>query len=39
MLGNAKEPMTLLELQQWLGDRWPSSTQHYFQILPPGPAD
>ena len=34
MLGNAKEPMTLLELQQWLGHRWPSSTQHYFQILP-----
>jgi hypothetical protein len=28
MLGNAKEPMTLLELQQWLGHRWPSSTQH-----------
>src|SRR5207249_4849118 len=19
---------------QWLGQRWPSSTQHYFQILP-----
>jgi hypothetical protein len=34
LLGNAKEPMTLLELQQWLGHRWPSSTQHYFQILP-----
>jgi integrase len=34
MLGNAKEPMTLLELQQWPGHRWPSSTQHYFQILP-----
>ncbi|HLZ21808.1 MAG TPA: tyrosine-type recombinase/integrase [Ktedonobacterales bacterium] len=34
MLGNAKEPLTLLELQQWLGHRWPSSTQHYFQILP-----
>jgi hypothetical protein len=34
MLGNAKDPMTLLELQQWLGHRWPSSTQHYFQILP-----
>lgn len=34
MLGNAKEPMTLLELQQWLGHRWPSSTQHYFQITP-----
>ena len=34
MLGNAKEPMTLLELQQWLGHRWPASTQHYFQILP-----
>ncbi len=34
MLGNAKEPLTLLELQQWLGHRWPSSTQHCFQILP-----
>jgi hypothetical protein len=34
MLGNAKEPMTLLELQQRLGHRWPASTQHYFQILP-----
>jgi hypothetical protein len=33
-LGNAKEPMTLVELQQRLGHRWPSSTQHYFQILP-----
>jgi hypothetical protein len=26
MLCNAKEPMTLLELQQWLGHRWPPPT-------------
>jgi integrase len=28
-LYNAKEPMTLFELQAWLGHRTPSSTQHY----------
>ena len=28
-LANAEEPMTLLELQQWLGHRLPSSTLHY----------
>jgi integrase len=28
-LYNAKEPMTLFELQAWLGHRTPSTTQHY----------
>ncbi|WP_202803468.1 tyrosine-type recombinase/integrase [Rhodococcus sp. JVH1] len=28
-LCNAKEPMTLFELQAWLGHRSPESTQHY----------
>ena len=28
-LYNAKEPMTLFELQAWLGHRSPASTQHY----------
>ena len=28
-LYNAKEPMTLFELQAWLGHRDPASTQHY----------
>lgn len=31
-LYNAKEPMTLFELQAWLGHRSPSSTQHYAKI-------
>jgi integrase len=31
-LYNAKEPMTLFELQAWLGHRNPSSTQHYAKI-------
>ena len=33
-LYNAKEPMTLFELQAWLGHRSPSSTQHYAKITP-----
>lgn len=31
-LFNAKEPMSLFELQEWLGHRYASSTQHYAQI-------
>ena len=33
-LYNAKEPMTLFELQAWLGHRDPASTQHYAKITP-----
>ena len=33
-LYNAKNPMTLFELQAWLGHRSPSSTQHYAAITP-----
>jgi integrase len=33
-LFNAKEPLTLLELQAWLGHRSPESTQHYAKIMP-----
>ena len=33
-LYNAKEPMTLFELQTWLGHRSPVSTQHYAKISP-----
>ncbi len=33
-LYNAKEPMTLFELQAWLGHRTPNSTQHYAKISP-----
>lgn len=33
-LYNAKEPMTLFELQAWLGRRSPESTQHYARISP-----
>ena len=33
-LYNAKEPLTLFELQAWLGHRSPSSTQHYAQLTP-----
>jgi integrase len=33
-LYNAKEPMTLFELQAWLGHRSPKSTQYYAQITP-----
>jgi integrase len=33
-LYNAKEPMTLFELQAWLGHRSPQSTQHYAKLTP-----
>lgn len=33
-LYNAKEPMTLFELQTWLGHRSPQSTQFYAKISP-----
>ncbi|GCF11878.1 tyrosine-type recombinase/integrase [Dictyobacter arantiisoli] len=33
-LCNAKEPMTLLELKDWLGHLWPSSTIHYLLQSP-----
>lgn len=33
-LYNAKEPMTLLALQAWLGHRSPTATQHYAKIAP-----
>ncbi|WP_405674979.1 tyrosine-type recombinase/integrase [Streptomyces canus] len=33
-LYNAKVPMTLFELQAWLGHRSPESTQHYAKISP-----
>jgi hypothetical protein len=33
-LYNAREPMTLFELQAWLGHRSPAATQHYAQITP-----
>src|SRR2546430_17403885 len=33
-LYNAKEPMTLFELQAWLGHRSPQSTQYYAKITP-----
>ncbi|WP_234337144.1 tyrosine-type recombinase/integrase [Streptomyces xylophagus] len=33
-LYNAKEPMPLFELQAWLGQRSPESTQHYAKISP-----
>jgi integrase len=33
-LYNAKEPMTLFELQAWLGHRSPATTQHYARIAP-----
>ncbi|MFF4733469.1 tyrosine-type recombinase/integrase [Streptomyces mirabilis] len=36
-LYNAKEPMTLFELQAWLGHRSPESTQHYAKISPNTP--
>jgi integrase len=31
---NAKEPMTLFELQAWLGHRTPNTTQYYAKINP-----
>jgi hypothetical protein len=33
-LFNAKEPLSLFELQEWLGHRSPASTQHYARITP-----
>ena len=33
-LFNAKEPMTLFELQEWLGHATPRATQHYAKITP-----
>jgi hypothetical protein len=33
-LFNAREPMSLFELQDWLGHRTPLSTQHYAKITP-----
>jgi integrase len=33
-LFNAKEPLSLFELQEWLGHRSPTSTQHYARITP-----
>lgn len=33
-LYNAKDPMTLFELQAWLGHRTPNTTQHYAQLTP-----
>ena len=33
-LYNAKDPMTLFELQAWLGHSSPASTQHYARITP-----
>jgi len=33
-LYNAKEPLTLFELQEWLGHSSPESTRHYTKITP-----
>ena len=33
-LYNAKEPMTLFELQEWLGHRTPEATAHYAKLTP-----
>jgi hypothetical protein len=33
-LHNAREPMTLFELQEWLGHATPTATQHYAKITP-----
>jgi integrase len=33
-LFNAKDPMSLFELQEWLGHRTPATTQHYAKISP-----
>lgn len=33
-LFNAKEPLSLFELQEWLGHRLVSSTQHYAKLTP-----
>jgi integrase len=33
-LFNAKDPLSLFELQEWLGHKNPSSTQHYAKLTP-----
>lgn len=33
-LANAKEPMTLLELQEWLGHHSPEATRQYVKVTP-----
>jgi hypothetical protein len=33
-LFNARQPLSLFELQEWLGHRHPNSTQHYARINP-----
>lgn len=33
-LFNAKDPMSLFELQEWLGHRTPTATQYYAKIMP-----
>jgi hypothetical protein len=33
-LYNAREPMTLFELQEWLGHATPTATQHYAKVTP-----
>ena len=33
-LFNSKEPLTLFELQEWLGHATPAATQHYAKITP-----
>ena len=33
-LGSAREPMSLMELQAWLGHRSPETTQHYVAVTP-----
>jgi hypothetical protein len=33
-LYNAREPMTLFQLQEWLGHATPTATQHYAKITP-----
>lgn len=33
-LFNSKEPLTLFELQEWLGHRTPNTTQHYAKVNP-----
>ena len=33
-LANAREPLTLLELMEWLGHRHPGTTLHYVKVAP-----
>ncbi|HTF65337.1 MAG TPA: tyrosine-type recombinase/integrase [Edaphobacter sp.] len=33
-LFTAKQPMSLFELQKWLGHKWANSTQHYLALSP-----